>query len=298
MLWGEAAGLVHSLSHHGEDGWRAVVLPPYAWFRGIEALFHRSSEDEVRLPDMVSLSFHPRQPALTPRDIALRGFASVVVIETDDPGKRSLAIGSGFVVQPGVIATNLHVVRGATSGSVKLVGDSDKVKISGVLAVDRARDLVLLSVPGIEAPTLPVRSVEDVAIGDPIYVLGNPQGLEGTFSEGIVSGKRRREATRLVQITAPISSGSSGSPVLDDHGRVIGIVNASTSSGQNLNFAVAADHLSSLLGRTGEVRQLAEVTQPAAAGKLEPKRVAAVPEPPATWMLSWLDRVTRTIGLR
>src|SRR4029450_1901530 len=79
-----------------------------------------------------------------------------------------------------------------------------------------------------------------------IFVLGSPQGLEGTVSTGIVGGLRTLGAARLLQITAPISPGSSGGPVFDSTGRVIGIATATSSKGQNLNFALPVNLLRDL----------------------------------------------------
>jgi hypothetical protein len=91
-------------------------------------------------------------------------------------------------------------------------------------------------------------------IGSEVYAIGNPEGLEGTFSEGIVSGVRNFEDDAILQVTAPISSGSSGGPVLNSRGKVIGIATATFAKGQNLNFAVPAKYVMNLTaeGRTLE----------------------------------------------
>jgi S1-C subfamily serine protease len=90
------------------------------------------------------------------------------------------------------------------------------------------------------APSLAIVD-EPVNIGETIYVLGNPDGLFGSISQGIVSGIRRTNASRLIQITAPISPGSSGGPVINTKGQVVGVVVASLSEGQNLNFAIDSE---------------------------------------------------------
>lgn len=83
-------------------------------------------------------------------------------------------------------------------------------------------------------------------IGEKIYAVGNPKGLNGTFSEGIISGVRDIQANNILQITAPISPGSSGGPVLNSSGQVVGIAFSSYSSGQNLNFAIPVKYLLNL----------------------------------------------------
>ncbi|HSD10534.1 MAG TPA: serine protease [Candidatus Binatia bacterium] len=200
--------------------------------------------------------------ALASRDIALRSFASVVLVSTQDAKGRPLSFGSGFVVKEGVVLTNLHVLKGCAAGTVRLIGDGESARIAGAVASDPSLDLVLLSVPTFEAAPLPLGDSSAVSIGDRVFVVSNPQDLEGTFSEGIISGKRKRADVRLLQITAPISAGSSGGPVLDANGRVIGVATSSLKTGQNLNFAITAEYVEKLMQATGEVRQLAKVAPP------------------------------------
>ncbi|MBA7592637.1 hypothetical protein ES708_34828 [subsurface metagenome] len=108
-------------------------------------------------------------------------------------------------------------------------------------------DLVILEIEDIKGSPLPFGDSQQVAVGDEIYVIGNPQGLEGTFSQGIISGIRDLDTEYILQVTAAISPGSSGGPVLNDKGRVIGVAFATLTEGQNLNFAVPAYYLSRLL---------------------------------------------------
>src|SRR5439155_12805276 len=103
---------------------------------------------------------------------------------------------------------------------------------------DFERDLALLKVAGVKAASLPLGDAGKMAIGDEVYAVGNPRGLEGTFSPGIVSGIRQTTSETLLQITAPISPGSSGGAVLNRRGEVIGIAVATIREGQNLKFAV------------------------------------------------------------
>jgi hypothetical protein len=115
------------------------------------------------------------------------------------------------------------------------------------VGLDFTNDLVLLTVKDAGSPSLSLADSQKMAVGDEVFVAGNPQGLEGTFSQGIVSGLRDVESGTLLQITAPISPGSSGGPVLNSEGNVIGISVATFTSGQNLNFAIPANYLASLL---------------------------------------------------
>ena len=124
------------------------------------------------------------------QEIAKEAFSSTVLLVMEDASGQPLSLGSGFFVRAGEIASNLHVVEGAASGYAKLVGQKAKYEIEGITAVDPARDLVILRVSGSRASALTLGSSDAVQVGEPVYAVGNPQGLEGTFSEGIVSSIR------------------------------------------------------------------------------------------------------------
>src|SRR5205814_3847452 len=98
-------------------------------------------------------------------------------------------------------------------------------------------------------------------IGDAVYAIGNPIGLEGTFSQGVVSGVRAFGSDRLLQITAPISPGSSGGPVLDQTGTVVGVSVMSIVTGQNLNFAIPSEYVARLQSRKTEVRPFKAISE-------------------------------------
>ena len=221
---------------------------------------------------LIVLSTHPAV-AQSPREIAEKVMPSVVLLMMQDQHGQPLAMASGFVVRNGIVATNFHAIEGAGSAYARLVdqkatGDAETGKpwekyqqqkvIKGVVASDPEHDLVLLSVDGLKAAPLTVADSEQVAIGDVVYVVGNPQGLEGTFSAGIVSGIRKVGEDSLLQITAPISPGSSGGPVLNAKGEVIGVAVATFKGGQNLNFAIPSRYLLALIGQEGSPKTLSK----------------------------------------
>jgi len=193
----------------------------------------------------------------TPQQIARRSFSSVVILVTVDEGGRQLAQGSGFFVREGVVATNWHVLVGAAAASAKLVGRAGEYPIVGIVNADTGRDLVLVSVRGLIAPSLTLGNSVNVTVGDEVYAVGNPEGLEGTFSQGIVSGVRAYRSDTVFQFTAPISPGSSGGPVLNRQGEVIGVAFAAFTEGQNLNFVIPASYLRPLLARLHSPTSLA-----------------------------------------
>lgn len=187
------------------------------------------------------------------RVVAGSAFPSVVLLVIQDANGQPLSLGSGFFVHQGVVATNLHVMQGSSRGYAKLVGQKAKYNITGIVGIDRKMDLILLGVKGVNAPPLPLGDSARVEVGDQVFVIGNPMGLEGSLSRGIVSGVRQIGAEKVLQITAPMSPGSSGGPVLNTQGKVIGVAVATFKDGQNLNFAIPSSYLQSLLSRLGPI---------------------------------------------
>lgn len=150
---------------------------------------------------------------------------------------------SGRVAEDGATS---WLIEGASRGHAKIAGQNTQYEIAGFVGIDREHDLALLKIQGAKAPVLPIGDSSDISVGDEVYAVGNPLGLEGTFSQGIVSGIRPIGSGILLQITAPISPGSSD-PVLNAKSQVIGIVVGSFRDGQNLNFAVPVAYLLPLL---------------------------------------------------
>lgn len=198
--------------------------------------------------------------AQTAQVIAKKAFASTVLLVMEDANGQPLSLGSGFFIRDGEIASNLHVVKGAARGYAKLVGERTKYDIEGITAIDSKYDLVVLKISHGDSPALPLGDSDAVQVGDSVYAVGNPQGLEGTFSQGIVSSIREVGTDTLLQITAPISPGSSGGPVLNAKGEVIGVSVATFKGGQNLNFAIPSNYLKTLLGKIGPVKPLAQAS--------------------------------------
>ncbi len=190
-----------------------------------------------------------RKKKLSPRQIARVSFPSVVVLVTEDATGQAVALGSGFFVAANLVATNYHVIEGAARVYARRIDESGQLSVVAIVASDEANDLSLLRVSEARSRPLTLARREQVAIGDEVYVIGNPEGLEGTFSQGIVSAIRGRQ---YIQITAPISHGSSGGPVINSNGEVIGIAVGMFKDGQNLNFAVPVSYLLNLLNRTSQ----------------------------------------------
>ena len=196
--------------------------------------------------------------AQTPQQIAKKAFQSTVLLVMEDANGQPLSLGSGFFVGDGQIATNLHVVEGAARGYAKLVGQETKFKIEGYTAIDEKRDLIILKVTAFGTQAISLGNSDLVEVGQTVYAVGNPRGLEGTFSDGIISSIRLVGTDKLIQITAPLSPGSSGGPVLNRRGEVIGVSVLTIRDGQNLNFAIPSNYLKTLLTKVGYAKSLSQ----------------------------------------
>ena len=171
----------------------------------------------------------------------------VTVVNYDVDGDIS-SIGSGFFIsESGVLVTNFHVLDGAYSASIRTV-DGSLYPVSAILAKNRLVDLIKVRVDISGSRATPVvLAREQPVVADRVFVIGSPMGLEQTVSEGIISAVREMPAGgKVFQLTAPISRGSSGGPVLNQDGEVVGVVTFQVARGQNLNFAVSVDALEML----------------------------------------------------
>jgi S1-C subfamily serine protease len=171
------------------------------------------------------------------RDIYNSAKQSVALILTYDAKGMPLAIGSGFFIEKDKLITNHHVIDGAANTVVRTIKSESQHNIKETVSYSESMDIAILRVDTERTP-LPTKSAQDQQIGDKVVAIGNPKGLEGSVSEGIISGLRPVDDFKVYQITAPISPGSSGGPLFDRDGNVIGITTASISDGQNLNFAI------------------------------------------------------------
>jgi S1-C subfamily serine protease len=170
--------------------------------------------------------------------------ATATVIALDD-NRQPLSLGTGFFIDSnGLLATNAHVIQGAAAVVVRWRSRSKEAV--RVVRFDERYDLAVLDTGYSRTPAPRLGDSETVVVGQEVVVLGNPQGLEGTVSTGIISGVRELDGIRFIQITAPVSPGSSGGPVFSTEGHVVGITTATVTRGQNLNFALPVNLLRSL----------------------------------------------------
>ncbi len=168
---------------------------------------------------------------------------SVFLVYLNDSSGTPSALGSAFLVAPRLLVTNAHV---AYAGSPVLAVGPVRLPLK-ILRTDEKNDLALLSVDvDLTSRPLPLASAA-VSPGEQVFAIGNPEGLEKTISQGIISGLRKRGDRDLLQITSPISHGSSGGPILNAKGEVVGVAVGMLEDGQNLNFAVPVAYVRAIL---------------------------------------------------
>jgi len=178
--------------------------------------------------------------------------SQVVTLRGYDADGQLTAQGSGFFFGPGRIATNFHVIAGAVVVKVINAAGDTIARVDSADAFDAQLDLAILRPPAGPTRGLQVETFYP-DVGDQVWTYGSPKGLTGTMSDGIVSAVRERGGNMVLQISAPISPGSSGGPVLNVRGRVVGVTKSSVRGGQNLNFAIPARELAGLAVRRGAV---------------------------------------------
>ncbi len=208
---------------------------------------------------------------LTPAQVYASAKGSVAYITSQT--QEGQATGSGFVVsKAGLIVTNAHVVEGATTVSVKVGGGATLP--ATVVGRDESTDLALLRAGDAGGQTftpLPIADSSTLQVGDATYAIGNPFGLSDSFTSGVVSALDRQidapdgyPIDHVVQTDAPINPGNSGGPLLDAHGRVIGVTSQilnGSGSAENGNvgigFAIPSNTVKSIVGQLqsgGQVR--------------------------------------------
>ncbi len=198
-------------------------------------------------------------------DLVQAAKPAVVTVITYDAGGEEVGRASGFFTKSDEIITNWHVIKSAKRISTQTV-DGTIYAVAGIVAHDEASDLAVLKLRSPNAGVTPLKiTVVRPKEGERVVVIGCAGGLATTVSDGIVSALREiPEVGSVIQITAPVSHGSSGSPVVNTRGEVVGVVIGYYEDGQNLNFAVPSERLLAL--KPGSGRQQASVSAGTGAG--------------------------------
>lgn len=220
---------------------------------------------------------------VVPGEFYKKAAPAVVLIELYNDNGDVAKVGSGFLVSAdGKIVTNYHVVGHSKRATVRLA-NKDAYDDVQVLDVDKRKDIAVIKIKAVDLPVLTLGHSGAVEVGDKVLTLSNPLGvLDNTLSDGIVSGIREADGYHYFQMSAPISHGSSGGPVFNARGEVIGIAAATIEQGQNLNFAIPIDYAKGMLA-SNQPRSLASIYEPESDRPMQAKASltsapAAIPE--------------------
>ena len=175
--------------------------------------------------------------------VARRSEPSVVTVLSFDGAGRQFGLGSGFIVrEDGLIVTNYHVIQNASAVEVrsKAIGS---FRVKGVVAADRGMDFAVLKITAEDLPVIPMGDSKLVRLGEGVVAIGNPKGLTGTVSAGLISQIREEGDLAILQTSAPIYSGNSGGPLINKRGEVIGVVTARVGDGPTLGLALPINYV-------------------------------------------------------
>ena len=184
---------------------------------------------------------------LTAEQIYKKVTGAVVVILAYDLNNELSSQGSGVVINDkGYVVTNYHVLEG--NDRLEIMHNKEIVPFVDIIGIDVEKDVLILKIEAKKFPAIKIGDSKKLNIGQRVYAIGSPLEFENTISEGIISGLRSYEESgkNFIQITASISSGSSGGAVVNDKGELIGISTLTAKEGQNLNFAVPIDEILSV----------------------------------------------------
>lgn len=180
-------------------------------------------------------------------DIFETASKSIVVVNSKNSHGEIISQGSGVIVASAKIATNCHVIEGGVTIEVVYRGIEYGARLSDT---DWMRDLCSIDVRNFRGVPAKIGNVEKLRVGDKVIAIGAPRGLALTLSEGIISSLREHDGGHLLQITAPISPGSSGGGVFNHMGELIGLPTFYVKDGQQLNFAIPANWIEELPDRS------------------------------------------------
>jgi len=204
-----------------------------------------------------------------------RSVVSVHVFEGRPGARKRVSLGSAVAIAPGRVVTNCHVIAPGLSSGTSARELPIEVKVAGLRTglkarlsnADPARDLCVLDVAGLDAPAAAIGTARGLKVGQPVYAVGAPRGLELTLSGGIISSLRSNllgkdfpdDSMPIIQTDTAISGGSSGGGLFNGEGRLIGITSFGVRDGQNLNFALPADWIRDLSLRGVDASDFADI---------------------------------------
>jgi len=198
------------------------------------------------------------QENYNPAEVAKKATASVLLIK--GISEQGETIGTGFLISSdGKIVTALHVILSLKSGGIRL-SHGEIFESFSVLAFDERRDLAIIKIPGFDLPSIELGNSNDVSPGDQVLLIGNPKGLQGTITAGIVSAIRDLpEGFKVIQTDAAANPGNSGGPLFNLRGQVIGVLNFKLRGAENLNFALPINYVRGMMSSAQNPMSLDEM---------------------------------------
>lgn len=183
--------------------------------------------------------------ALNAENIYKKVNTSVYTLYTVDYyDKKPESLGSAIAVTDHILATNCHV---ALTGNYLGIVVNNQFKLGTLFFRDVNRDICFVEVPGVKFTPVKIRDSKDVKVGEAVYAVGNPEGLEKSISQGIISNKRQDRGGYVLQTDATVSFGSSGGGLFDQNGDLIGITNSVDRYSKNIAFAIPSEWISQIL---------------------------------------------------
>jgi Flp pilus assembly protein TadD len=221
--------------------------------------------------------------ALSPVQVFNKVKDSVVVVKTLDAKGKTIGQGSGVVLPSGKIGTNCHVVENGTRFQV---GGGKQFVTATLWGSDEDKDICLLEARGLTATPAQLGQATRLKVGEPVYAVGAPRGLELSLSDGIVS-QLRGGPPPFIQTTAAISPGSSGGGLFDAEGRLVGFTTLYIEGGQSLNFAMPVEW-------AGEIQPGKKAAQGRSEGEWTKRAIALQSAGNWTRLRDWCQQWTQT----
>jgi serine protease Do len=237
----------------GEEGPVKVDASKLLQVKGpVETILNKSPEVTAAVHGALFQSGDGAGPDRSVRELVAKLGASVVQVRTPS------GLGSGFIVNDdGYLITNFHVIEGETQISVEVYLQKDNqldrksYKQVRIVAMNKFADLALLRIEDKDAPkfaSVTLGDADALGVGERVFAIGSPLGLERTVTEGIVSTKTRPMQGELyLQTTTQINPGNSGGPLFNLHGEVVGVTNMKIAFGEGLGFAIPVDVVKNFL---------------------------------------------------
>lgn len=191
--------------------------------------------------------------ALSAEDVYKKVNQSVYTIYTVNYyEKKPVSLGSAIAVTDHILATNCHV---ALTGNYLGIMVNNDFKLGTLFFRDPSRDICFVEVPGISFNPVKIRDSKDVKVGEAVYAIGNPEGLEKSISQGIISNKRKDRGGYVLQTDASVSFGSSGGGLFDQNGNLIGITNSIDKDSRKIAFALPTEWITQILFPKAEAKE-------------------------------------------